>query len=113
MEIYFNNLYLSSYLSLTLSLSLLQDPQEVQQKRLIKRITHSVERLNGVMAQVNEELANVQKDSKVSYIMCIYLERVNVLHVPSIYVYLLRGKVIGKPHCITLCIIYLGSVLLH
>ena len=42
----------------------MENPSETQQRRLIRRVTNNVERLNEVVVQINKEFENIQPNLK-------------------------------------------------
>ena len=48
----------------------MENPSETQQRRLIRRVTNNVERLNEVVVQINKEFENIQPNLKqVKYLI--------------------------------------------
>ena len=39
----------------------MENPSETQQRRLIRRVTNNVERLNEVVVQINKEFENIKE----------------------------------------------------
>ena len=42
----------------------MENPSETQKRRLIRRVTNNVERLNEVVVQINKEFENIQPNLK-------------------------------------------------
>jgi len=60
----------------------MEDPSETQQKKIISRISASVERLNETLAAVNKEMETAASHSRdVEYVKSVcegYLKRIHV-----------------------------------